>query len=268
MLPDAELDLRWKNHPVLRKIAPVILDFVPGLGHLAIGRLKQIWWLLPIWALLVASAIYFLPRPLGFLLIGLAVGVHVFILMRHSIIKDTNSFQSRIIIAFGFLIMLLFTYRFVPLICLPWLTGGYITFDIPADNIETNDFFLADRNFDTLSLQRGSLVLLQPHGAPHRQRVCGQIIALPGEHIENKDDCFVVNRQILDNQKYPVPEWLRIQRISLNIDNDSYFISLEYNTYRQVNDNLLRQACVYGTNDIYGRAFMRWLPISKRGFVR
>ncbi len=272
LVPDIDLGLKWKKHPEIAQVTVVLSDFIPGLGHLFSGRLKSIWWLLLIWLTLIVSGIFFLPGSFGFLLIGLAVGVHVWILMGHGIIRNLGNFRFRLIAAGLFLVMLFAFYHFIPRLILPDIAGAYTSLSIPSDNIEPMDYFITTRNVELGSLHRGSLVLIRPHsvGVRNTRMTVGQIVALAGENIERQDDSFVVDGQLLDNHKYPVPNWLRQFKISFNIGEDSYFVTSEFRVTERgerLTSNDICRACVYSINDIQGHAFLRWTPINKRGFV-
>lgn len=272
LVPDVDIDLYWKNHPELGQIAAVFLDFLPGLGHLLGGRFRSIWWLLLIWLTLIASGIFFLPGSFGFMLIGLAIGIHIWILMKHSIIKGLGNWRARLVVAGLFFVLLLTIYRFVPQLFMFNLAGAYTSMTIPSNNIEPMDYFIATRNVESDSLHRGSLVLILPQGVGTRntEMTIGQIVALPGEHIERHDDSFVVNGRLFDSHKYPVPKWLRQFKISFNINEDSYFVTSEFRVTQrggQLTTGDISRACIYNISDIQGHAFMRWTPISKRGFI-
>ncbi len=270
---DIDLGLKWKAHPELGELLFLILDVIPGLGHFAMGRLKEVRWLLLTWASLVASGIFFLPGSLGFLFAGLAIGVHIWILSKHSPIRSLPMLRAKLIIAALLLALLLAIYHLVPRLCLPNLTGAYNSMTIEWNNVAPWDYFLASRDFQSGSLQRGSLVVIRPRafGRRNTQVTIGQVVALPGEHIERKNDAFIVDNVRLDNSRYPVPMWLRGQQVSFTIAENSYFVTSEYRVFvhgRALTGNEIQAACEYEGNDIRGLVFMRWLPIGKRGFFR
>jgi hypothetical protein len=98
-----------------------------------------------------------------------------------------------------------------------------------------------------------------------------QIVGLPGERVQIENDTFIVNGQELDSEKYPVPRWLRGRRVSANVGDDSYFISCQYSVRahgRQLTNANIHDICLIRSSNIEARAFMRWLPLSRRGFLR
>ncbi|MBN2455328.1 MAG: hypothetical protein JXB29_02135 [Sedimentisphaerales bacterium] len=273
LIPDIDFGQWWQAHPELGKLTGLLLDVIPGLGHLTIGCLKSIWLILLTWLILILLGIFFMPSAWGFMFLGFAVGVHTWILMRHKIIKDLKVFREKMIAAVLLVIMLFIVYRTLPRVVLPNLTGAYTSLTIPADGIEPQDYFLATRNYEKASLNRGSLVVFQPYSIGHRNTrvTVGQIIALPGESIELKGSSFVVNGQELDNRKYPVPNWLRNRKISYIINQKTYFVASEYNVTEQgrnLDSGDIHRACIIKTDDIQAKVFMRWQPISKRGFLK
>jgi hypothetical protein len=272
LVPDIDLGQKWKKHPETAQVVALFLDFIPGLGHLFNRCFREIWWLVLAWLILMASGIFFFPAALGFLFIGLALSIHIWILMKHSIIRNIKNLPERLGAAVVFLILLFALYNIVPRFILPNLTGAYTSLTIPYNDIRPRDFFLASRRVRPDSLQRGSFILIRPQGVRTvtTDTIVGQIIALPGEQIERNHDTFVVNGQVLDNHKYPVPKWLREFKISFTIGEDSYFVTSEFSISGQAarlrSDDIL-QACVYNIKEIRGDVFMRWTPVSKRGFI-
>lgn len=272
-IPDVDLSLWWQSHPELGKLTGLFLDLIPGLGHLIAGCFKNIWWIFLTWFLLIFLGIFFIPSTWGFMFLGFAIGTHTWILMRHNVIKDIKRLRDRLVVAILFVVLLFTLYRVIPRIVLPNLNGAYSTLTISENNIEPGDYFLATRNYEKVSLNRGSLVIIRPHiiGQRSSGTTVGQIVALPGERIELKDDSFVVNDQKLDNNKYPVPRWLHNRKILFIISQGSYFVTSNYNVTergRNLNNSDISGACIYKTDEIQAKVFMRWYPLSKRAFIK
>jgi len=101
--------------------------------------------------------------------------------------------------------------------------------------------------------------------------VIGEIVGLPGERLQIVNEVFVVDSKLLDVEKYPVPQWLRNRAFSATIPNDSYFVSSRYNVSAhgiQLTASHIKQVCVLKTTDIEAKAFMRWWPLLRRGFLK
>jgi hypothetical protein len=176
------------------------------------------------------------------------------------------------------LIVLAWIYWLAPGVVVPDLTGGYTNLTLPYQDIRQGDFLLAWRHrpSDT-SLPRGSLVLTRP-GSIGRGRavrvprsdetMAVQIVGLPGETIAVAHDLYLVNGKSLDREKYPVPRWLRGRDVYAKLTSDSYFVSSEYNVnLRELTQAHIRTVCVVAREAVEARAFIRWLPLFRRGFI-
>jgi len=127
-------------------------------------------------------------------------------------------------------------------------------------------------------LKRGSLVLIRPiaftgYGwtAAGKEKVIGQIVGLPGEQLEIQNRVFAIDGQQLEISEYPVPQWLQQVGFSSKIPYNSYFISTRYNVRAyglKLEASHVRQVCIFRAGDIEAKAFMRWWPLSRRGFIR
>ncbi len=268
LIPHIEIKWLSKINVDLRRMILVPLDIVPGLGHLLGGSFKKVWWLVLLWVVFLIAGILHIPDEIGFLFIGLAIGLHVWIFMRHSIIKETKSFTTRLMVAFLILIFLFFSYRTVGSMLFSNRSTVHIAFDIPGQDIEKGDIFLVNKQFSSEALKRGNLVSIQPERAREDTEMIGQIIALPGEYILVKEDFFVVNRRKLDNKQYPVPGWLRGREVSFKMSEDSYFVILGYYVSehgRSITKGEIQSICIYSFDEIKGVAYMKWLPLHKRG---
>ena len=178
------------------------------------------------------------------------------------------------------IIGLTFVYRIVPDIFFPFITGGYSSLNIPYYNISEGDYLLARTGVDNHTIiSRGTLVILHPaiignhqrYAARSNQTTTGQIVGLPEEKIEISKNVFIINGKPLDNEQYPVPEWLQGRTFSTIIAKDKYFVSLRYNVQAHnitLEDAYINQVCLVHTDDIEATVFMRWLPLHKRGFLR
>lgn len=257
------------------------LSIIPGLAHLIQGRFREIRWIFLGWLLSLLIGLFFYGSFIGLFLLGLAIGLHVWIAVQHKLIKVVTGFGTKIISSVLVLVALILIYRAVPRLLIPGFSGAYTTLNIPYHNIKSGDFLLA-RNSQILENQipRGSLVLIRLAtirvgrrfiSSPSSNAMIVQVIGLPGEQIEIEDDAFIANGQRLDTDKYPVPRWLQGRMFSVIIKDDSYFISSEYDVQAQGNRQVseaIRNTCVVPKSDIEGIAFMRWLPVSRRGFIR
>ena len=257
----------------------LVLSIVPGLAHFLQGRFREVRLYCAAWLVLLLTGLFLYGRWIGLFLLGLAIGLHAWIAFRHTLVKELLGFFNKLIVMLVMLAALLLFYRTVARMVFSDFTGGYTNSAIAYHNIKVGDYLLARRSRATTELMtRGSLVLarLASVGGGNRLFRRGgtmivEIVGLPGEQVGIENDVFMVDGQPLDAEKYPVPRWLRGTKILIEIADDSYFLSGEYNVYahgRSLNNADICNACVVKTDDIKARAFMRWLPLSRRGFIR
>lgn len=262
--------------PFNKNIWWLFLSIIPGLGHAAQGRFKQIRWYFWVWLILILLGLFFYGSSAGFILLGLAIGIHTGIALQSGIIKDLDNLRKKFMTGIFVLIVLVLIYRFTSQVI---IVGGYSGLTIPYHNVETGDYLLGRRNFGhTVLLQRGSLVLIHPalfhtYGGVRRshETVFAEIVGIAGERLQIADDTFIINGQKLDTKKYPVPQWLRDRNISAIIPDNNYFVSIPYNTYAhgiQVSEPVISQLCLVQPSDIEAKAFLCWWPLSRRGFIK
>lgn len=259
----------------------LFLSIIPGLAHLIHRRFREIRWYIVGWLLALSTGLFLYGTDIGLCFIGLAVGLHAWIAVQHSLMKRLESLGERLGTVLVALIVLALIYWFAPRVILPDLTSGYTSLTLPNQNVQRGDYLLAWR--DEVSdhpLPRGSLVLVRLGSVilgrrSLRLRTRGdmvvQIVGLPGETVQIHHDVYVVDGQPLDGEKYPVPRWLHEREISVTVPSDSYFVSSEYDLpaggRRQIREGHIRTVCLIGFDAVRAKAFMRWLPVSRRGFI-
>jgi hypothetical protein len=180
-------------------------------------------------------------------------------------------------------VLLAALYWATPRLVVPRLTTGRIALTIPALHVDPDTCFLVWRMDGAQGpLPRGTLVLIRPQALrvgrgdreAHATRpMVGQIVGLPGETIEVEEGVFVVGKESLDPNRFPVPRWVPRQgrRIVVAIPDDSYFVSSEYKIAGRTNVSItspaIREACVVKAADLRGRAFMLWWPLRERKMI-
>jgi len=273
---------RWLQVMSSDAFLGLCLSIVPGLAHLAQGRFREIRWYFLAWVILIGSSLFFYGSNYGMLFLGFAIAVHTWIAIHHMVIRDMESFGSRLLCALGYILVLLFIYTTLKSLVLSDFVTGYTNMAVLHQNIERGDLLLARRLGEPETrLTRGSMVLADLSTITsgrnrfwlnyYRNRMMVQIIGLPGEKVEIEEGFFLIDGKPLNPEKYPVPGWLRGRKISITIHQDSYFISSEYSIRGQggnIPESMIRSACVVNLADIEAKAFMRWLPLSRRGFLR
>lgn len=258
----------------------LFLSIIPGLAHLVQNRFREIRWHFLAWLVLLLSGLFLYGSAAGFICFGLAIGVHAAIAIQYGILKDVTNLREKIIIVILVLIGLTFMYRFIPRMPPLNLDAGYSSLTIPYYNVEADDYLLARGGLDEkVLLPRGSLVLIHPATLGGYRRIVtrgnkttiGEIVGLAGEKVQIANGVFIVDGQLLDVEKYPVPPWLRKHTFSATIPNESYFVSIRYSVAAhgiQLEASHIKQVCIVHTSDIEAKAFMKWWPLSRRGFLK
>ena len=252
----------------------LVLSIIPGLAHLVHRRFREICWYFIAWLIVLIAGLFLYGTNIGLFFVGLAVGLHAWIAIQHSLLKQLKGFGERLGAVLVALILLALIYWAVSKVLLPSLRAGYTALNIPHQNIQRRDYLLGRReDISSHPLPRGSLVFTQLAYLDRRERAFGggsmfvQIIGLPGETIQIQGDRYIIDGKAMDTETYPLPRWLHERRISIIVPPDSYVVSSEYNAPRNIREGHVRTACLIGFDAVQARAFMRWLPVSRRGFI-
>jgi hypothetical protein len=262
-------------------LAGVVLSVIPGFAHLLAGRLRELRLLLPLWLVLLGVGLFLYGSPPGFLLIGLAIGVHAWIAVQYGLFKEIDDLLSRVGAVVLLVVVFAVLYWATPHVVVPRLRTGYTALTIPARDVHSGDLFLTWRQRDTNEpLVRGTLVLVRPRGlhlirgrrsASLMAPMIGQVVGLPGEMLEIRDKAFMVDEQRLDPNHFPVPHWLLHydSRVPIPLRGDSYFVSSEYAREGRggLTDQAIGSVCIVKADEVRGRAFMQWWPLSRRRHV-
>jgi hypothetical protein len=258
----------------------VILSIIPGLAHYIDGKFREIRWFVLGWLLVLLTGVLFYGGAIGFLLLGLAVGLHGWIAFNYAMSKERDKTLARFKTLGFLLVALALLYWGVRSFAFRDFVFGYSNLTIPYQKVKQGDLLLTRRSrVSPDTLIRGALVLgnfrefygAHAHAGYQRYQTTGQVIALPGEMIQIANGQFFVNGSALDAEKFPVPQWLSGVSIRFTMPEDSCFISVSYQVYGHgvnLTDNIISSACVQKQGDIVAVAVMRWLPVSRRGFLR
>ena len=257
----------------------VVLSFIPGLGHAILRSFKKIRWYILAWAILLPLAIFLFGSVIGNIVLGLAFGLHVWIAMHCSLIREHEEFSKRMI-AFVFIaICYAVIYRAVFVLTFRDIVGAQSTMKAPSLQIQTGDFLLARRSLAVNHpLERGAMVIarmssiggdrhLRDFFIPPADRSFAQVIALPGEELEIKDKCFYIDGKPLDTGQYPVPDWIGKRELKTIVPESCYFVSALYNGNRFGAGQII-SVCTLPWDRIEAKVFMRWQPLTRRGYIR
>jgi hypothetical protein len=259
----------------------IILSIIPGLAHLAQRRFRQVLWYFIAWFVFLLAGMFLYGGFPGFLLIGLAVATHVWIAFHAALLVEHDEMGHRAFDVTFLLFFCMFFYWGIRTLVFGDFAFGYTALRIPRQNVQPGDYLLARRSLSqTGPFSRGSLVLIYPVsevvGYNNRRTVSGemmtvQIVGLPGEEVQINDNTFVVKGGILDANEYSVPGWITIRKpIVIRIADDSYFVNNVYNIAGRgaLNEAMLNNVCIVAARDIKAKVIMRWLPLTRRGFLR
>jgi len=154
------------------------------------------------------------------------------------------------------------------------LRGGYSVINVPYARVHHGDYLLGRvSQIDSADMTRGNFVLARlenvgNHGFRRRAEAAYvQVIGLGGDTVAIVNDRFVVNGNIQDAEQFPVPTWLKRQSFSTVVAQDSYFISAQYRGTGYTESQAI-EVCVVSQEQIEAKAFLRWIPLRRRGFIK
>lgn len=257
--------------------AGILLSIIPGFAHLLNDRFREVVLWVTAWVIIFIAGIFFYGSGTGLLFIGFAIGIHSWIVFTHALIKEHTEAKEKFT---DFIMLLVFFGLFyfgVRMTAFRNFVFGFSNLAVPYQNIQQGDMLLAFRSranpeyvkqgaFVTTNLREfGERIFFRTEG-----KMAVQIVAVGGETVGVNNGIFVVNGRPLDKEHFPVPRWLQGQKLCISVPQGSYFINAEYNIWGHVppNEAMLRNACVVAGSRIEATAVMRWLPVSKRGFLK
>jgi hypothetical protein len=263
----------WIDISLQSTLFGVVLSLIPGLAHAAQRRFHSIRWWVVAWLMLLLTGLFLYGSSLGLIILGLAIGIHVWIAVHSALLADYHQFNHRFV---GYLIILFLyfvLYQALGRVIFFNLRGGYSVVDVAYAQVQHGDFLLGRvSQTDPEDITRGSFVLVQlenvgNHGFAGRTNTAyAQVIALGGDTVAIVNDQFVVNDQQLDAEQYPLPTWLKRQKFSTVVPQDSYFISAQYRGTGYTESQAI-EVCVVSQGQIVAKAFLRWMPLRRRGFI-
>jgi hypothetical protein len=257
----------------------LVISIIPGLAHVAKGRFREIRLLWLLWLVLLCFGLFLYGSAVGFVCIGLAIGLHAWIAIQFGLFKEIAGFIEKIVVVSTVVVVLTVLYWAAARILFYGYAGGHTSLTIPQRDISAGDFLLVRRTRGLRQFPRGTLVLIRPEGFRNANRVglggqeqmVGQVVGCPGEQIGIVKTCFVVESHALDPARFPVPQWLQGRVARFFVPADSYFVTTEYTVRRQgratLTNQMIADACLINSENIRGEAFMRWWPLSRRGFI-
>lgn len=249
-----------------------VLSIVPGLAHIIQKRLYTVrWWILS-WMILLLAGLFFYGSTIGMILLGLAVGVHVWIALHSSALQEYEDLRARLGFYAVFMVLFWVMYTLIGPLLFYNIRGGVSAAEVPGRQIYRGDYLLGRvSSAGPQDIRRGDFVLAHlsmvgGHGLFRRNAAYVQIIGLQGEAVTIQDGQWVVDSVRLDQQMYPVPGWIAGSGISVTVPQKSYFVNVLYSG-AGYNAAQAQSVCTIAQDRIQAKAFMRWNPLRRRGLI-
>ncbi len=259
----------------------VILSAIPGLAHAVQRRFQSAALYVALWGLFVFGLLFFYGGFLGMAFLGLAIASHAWIAIHAGLLQEVSDLRYRLLAMGVVALCVVFLYRGAGRLILGDIMGGRVTQAVEFHGVRTGDYVLARRSLASRRehLTRGSLVLAPMSSVRGRfvRRVehvlVAQIIALGGEtlsveQVESGQMRFVIDGEPLERDRYPVPGWLTRRDLSIIIPEGHCFLSTAYEARGYYGAENVASICVVSMGDIRAKAFVRWSPVWRRGFIR
>lgn len=142
-------------------------------------------------------------------------------------------------------------------------------------NFQSGEYLLTDKvSFKLRNPEQGEVVVFHAPEAAHCAQGTGcdfikRVIAVPGDTISVKNNHYVVNGQVLEENYIPSD----FKTLPGNYTEDGRVITLSANEYFVSGDNRpyssdSRQWGPITKNEIVGRAFFRYWPINVAGLIK
>lgn len=265
----------WSGHVLVY----LVLAPVPGLLQLYQGRFREVWFWSVAWLFLILGAGYLYGLSAGLFLIGLAAGLHGWLVGRAwGVIHPNDDLSGRLGGVVGMVLLAAVLYWLVGREVASRFTGGYSPLAVPGVQVEAGDY-LVGRPISAApkDLARGSFVVYRSPDVDQWRRpfrftpetTVGQVIGRPGETVTLDNGTFLVNGRRLDFRDYPVPRWLWSTDESFSVPRGCYFISAAYHLTLapgvRLMRNIIEPRCLIHAERIQSRLTYRWLPVGRRG---
>ncbi|RKY09865.1 MAG: hypothetical protein DRP56_02005 [Planctomycetota bacterium] len=251
-----------------------ILSLIPGLAHAIQRRFSSIRWWVVAWVVLLLSSLFLFGSGVGMFLMGLTLGVHVWIAVHSALLAEYHQFNYRLAGYLIIMVMYFILYQAFGRVIFYDLRGGYSVINVPTARVHHGDYLLGRvSQIDSADMTRGNFVLARlenvgNHGFRRRAEAAYvQVIGLGGDTVAIENGLFVVNGNIQDAKQFPVPTWLKQQSFSTVVARDSYFISAQYRGTGYTESQAI-EVCIVSQEQIEAKAFLRWIPLRRRGFIK
>jgi len=255
-----------------------VLSILPGVSHGLQRRFGEIRFLWLGWIAGLVLGLFWLGGIFGAILLGLGVALHGVIAVHGSFFRVLKARGPRLAVVVVSMAVLGVMYWQAGRWAFSDVETSYAPFDIPGRGIYRGDVLLFRPSLAGSHPQpRGAVVRAvfdQVHnegGNAGRYTTTGQIVGLPGEELSLRDKVFFVNGRALDSQNFPAPRWMQTAAFSCTILPGHYFVTTEFKISgdrRRVSSEMIVRAGRVPYDRVEARAFMRWLPVYRRGYIR
>jgi signal peptidase I len=256
----------------------IALGLIPGLPFVITGRFGKLWLVL-VWLVLAVVGVWSYGHPISMWCIGLAAAVHAWLIITSRIWPLLKTYVDRLAVVLVTAGALTGMYLCLPRLFIPGFALIRSPIEVPVLQVHEGDVLIATRL--AMPPVRGMLVTVRasrfavPYGHGLARSgpggiALGQVIGLPGEVVEVRADGFYINGSQLDSKLYPVPTWLAGRQAMVRLDQDEYFVAMQYRIAGQLpNDTRLPgNACRVKAEQIVGQVALRWWPLARRGRIR
>lgn len=270
----------------------MVLSVIPGLGHLVLGHLYQVRYILAGWLVSLLAGLFLYGSLTGGFLLGLGIALHAWIIADSG--KMWNLFPritTRLLISVVMVFLLIMgVYNPIRNQAGKYVRGAIPGAPIPTDGIERTDFVLINMHaYDKALPQRGDVVLgVVPRQDTHHGfygvlrwaggEVLAKVIALPGERVEFwkgtvrclRGDQVLATYQVFDELLHGIDG-------SIEVPQDAYYCLMNISLYAghgmvpgqlpAGTHQLLLEMGLFSRESIRGRVFMIYNPLGRRGFL-
>ena len=274
---------------VVRNSRAVFFSLIPGAGHLYLRRWSRAAFFSGIYFLMLFLGIFFYGRIFSNFCFGIMLTIHAgaFYDCAPVSLDFFGTFRRRLITMLMIFIVVCIGYRGIYLAVNSRVSGGWIT-ENAGRVLRQGDFVLVHRRNE---YERGNVVMYQGARAEYRRNLTDadrrrygrelqegfyyipggiyidRIIGLPGEDVKVENNVIYVNGKLLPLRFIPLRD-TAIPDLHIELGLDEYFI---YNSavrwQGRPSPDVFRTVCTVGGNNIRGRVFMIYAPLSRMRMI-
>lgn len=254
-----------------------LASVIPGFGHVLQKRYYRAFMFFALWLACILFGIFFYGRIISNICFGCAIAIHAsaaFDCLPLSL-PFFNNIRSRVSIMASLLIFTIICYYLFFNIVNDRIFGTWINYARAEPFFLRGDFLLVQRQDN---YKRGDIVFYETHGQWGSRGYDAnfyippgiffdRIVGLPGENIEIIKGKIFVNDKPLNPEYYPIKQDM-VRDMKVVLAENQYFIYDSLSPRQnQFPIELLRLHNVVEEDNIQGRAFMIYAPLSRIKFI-